>query len=293
MGGRRTSFYNSCAINKQGKIVSEELCLAAPSAATDLPHSAQDTPLRFMKPRAGEVSGVWPQGKAEVVDSRGWSREMMSVAIHHWHRWIIIGWWILIPISSPALADFDTALTAFKKGNFTEAFKQLQPLEQQGDPRAQLLLGVMYLGGDGVKRNYETAARWFRKSAEQGDETAAYKLGLLYERGKGVPRDMSQAAHMYRCAAEGSQTEAQYRLAQLYVTGKGVKKNTVEALMWLHLAARQGQEDALFLLARLAQQMTKAQVNEAQRQVKEWKALSPRELDYLCSKEWALNTDNY
>ena len=215
------------------------------------------------------------------------------MAIRRWHLWIIIGWWTLIPISSPALADFDTALTAFKKGNFTEAFKQLQPLEKQDDPRAQLLLGVMYLEGDGVKRNYETAGRWLRKSADQGNETAASKLELLYERGKGAPRYMSQAAHRYRCAAEGNQKDAQYRLAQLYVTGKGVKKNTVEALKWLHFAARQGQEDALFLLARVAQQMTKAQVNEAQDQVKEWKALSPRELDYLCSKEWALNTDNY
>ena len=207
--------------------------------------------------------------------------------IHSWHLWVIISCWTLLPISSPVFANFDTALTAYKKGNFTEAFKQLQPLEERGDPQSQLLLGVMYLHGEGVQRNDKTAAQWFRKSAEQGDETAEYNLGLLYEHGKGVLRDMSQAVYWYRWAAEGSHPDAQFRLAGLYVTGKGVKRDTVEALVWLHLAARLGQEDALFLLARLAQQMTKAQVAEAQRQVKEWKALSPVQLDYLFSKEWA------
>ena len=211
------------------------------------------------------------------------------MAIRHWHLSIIIGCWSIFSTSSPVLANFDTALIAYKNGNFTEAFKQLQPLEEQSHPQSQLLLGVMYLESEGVKRNYQTAAQWFRKSAEQGDETAEYNLGLLYKRGKGVPRDMSKAAHWYRWAAEGSQRDAQYHLAQLYVTGKGVEKNVVEALMWLHLAARQGQEDALFLLARLAQQMTKGQVSEAQLHVRGWKALSPAQLDYLFSKEWALN----
>ncbi|MDO8355530.1 MAG: tetratricopeptide repeat protein [Nitrospirota bacterium] len=211
------------------------------------------------------------------------------MAIRHWHLSIIIGCWSIFSTSSPVLANFDTALIAYKNGNFTEAFKQLQPLEEQSHPQSQLLLGVMYLEGEGVKRNYQTAAQWFRKSAEQGDEIAEFNLGLLYERGKGVPRDMSQAVYWYRWAAEGSHPDAQFRLARLYVTGKGVKRDTVEALVWLHLAARLGQEDALFHLARLAQQMTKAQVAEAQRQVKEWKALSPVQLDYLFSKEWARN----
>lgn len=107
--------------------------------------------------------------------------------IRHWRLLITFTCWTLIPISSPVLADFDTALTAFKKGNSTEAFKQLHPLEKQGDPQSQSLLGIMYLEGEGVKQNYKTAAQWFQKSAEQGDELAEYNIGLLYERGKEYP----------------------------------------------------------------------------------------------------------
>ena len=120
--------------------------------------------------------------------------EITNMGIRRWHLLIIAGCWSLIPISSPVLADFDAALVAYHKGNFTEAFKQLQPVETQGDPDAQLLLGFMYLDAEGVKRNLKTAAYWIQKSADQGHESAEYHLGLLYEHGKGVDRNISIAA---------------------------------------------------------------------------------------------------
>ena len=61
-----------------------------------------------------------------------------------------------------------------------------------GNPKAQLLLGLRYLDGDGVAASNSEAVRWLRKAAEQGDAVAQYRLGTMYERGRGVSVDPSK-----------------------------------------------------------------------------------------------------
>lgn len=39
---------------------------------------------------------------------------------------------------------------------------------QQGDAEAQLKLARMYYHGEGVRQDYNEAARWYRKAADQG-----------------------------------------------------------------------------------------------------------------------------
>ena len=51
---------------------------------------------------------------------------------------------------------------------------------EQGDGRAQNMLGVMYGSGDGVPKDDAEALKWFRKAAEQGHATAQFNLGLRY-----------------------------------------------------------------------------------------------------------------
>ena len=49
----------------------------------------------------------------------------------------------------------------------------------QGDPKAQNNLGVMYVTGRGVPRDYVEAAMWFQKAAAQGDTKAGESLARL------------------------------------------------------------------------------------------------------------------
>ena len=55
-------------------------------------------------------------------------------------------------------------------------------------PRAQFNLGVMLYNGDGVKRNYLQASRWYQKAADQNYALAQFNLALMYFEGKGVPK---------------------------------------------------------------------------------------------------------
>lgn len=47
-----------------------------------------------------------------------------------------------------------------------------QPLAEEGSPYAQLVLGEMYLDGNGVDQDLVQAYAWFHVSADQGVEEA-------------------------------------------------------------------------------------------------------------------------
>ena len=86
---------------------------------------------------------------------------------------------------------------------------------EQGHPRAQYNLGVLYANGQGVPQDFTEAAKWFRKAAEQGYAPAQNNLGSLYDKGKGVPLDFAEAAKWYRKAAEQGDADAAEALEQL------------------------------------------------------------------------------
>jgi TPR repeat protein len=48
-------------------------------------------------------------------------------------------------------------------------------------------LATLYAEGRGVEKNSKQAAVWYRKAADQGDPRAQYDLGVMYEYGNGVP----------------------------------------------------------------------------------------------------------
>ncbi len=105
----------------------------------------------------------------------------------------------------PALADFQTGLDAYQKGDYVGAAKEWRPLAEQGDPIAQFNLGLLYLDGHGVPQNPVEAANWFRRAAEQDYTQAQHNLGAMYGSGQGVKRDLIQAYKWLNlCAAKGN-----------------------------------------------------------------------------------------
>src|SRR6266704_1911402 len=109
----------------------------------------------------------------------------------------------LAGVSRQAWADFDDGMRAYlHHQDYATALQEWRPLAEQGDPRAQSMLGVMYHFGQGVPRDYTEAAQWFRKAAEQGDTMAQNNLAVIYEHGRGVPQDYGQALRWYHQAAE-------------------------------------------------------------------------------------------
>jgi TPR repeat protein len=67
-------------------------------------------------------------------------------------------------------------------------------------------LGASNLNDQGVAaytaRSYASAAELFRKAADMGYAPAQYNLGYCYKYGDGVPRDLDKSAEWFRRAAE-------------------------------------------------------------------------------------------
>ncbi len=126
---------------------------------------------------------------------------------------------------------------------------RLTNLANGGNSKAQLLLGLKYLDGDGVTVNEAVAAKWLQRAADQGEPIAQYRLGTLYERGLGVATDTAKAVHLYEAAARQGNRKAMHNLAVAYAEGSGTAKNYSEAARWFGRAAALGLADSQFNLA--------------------------------------------
>lgn len=193
---------------------------------------------------------------------------------------------IFLAGSAGAQAGLNEGVVAYKRGNFTVALKELAPVAESGEVRAQLLLGDMYSGVRGVPQDHAKAALWYRKAAEQGNAPAQTSLGVMYEKGVGVPQDSREAVSLYHKAAEQRFAEAQYVLGGIYERGldKTVQPDLVRAHMWFNLATTAGFEPARGNMEALEAGMSPGQIEQARAMAKEWLAKHKQPADGGASK---------
>jgi len=153
-----------------------------------------------------------------------------------------VGHWKLLAAAGDRESQFRLARMYFhgEAGqDDAEAFRLYTLSAEQGHPRAQNNLALMYQEGRGTESDPEQAALWYRRAADRGLAVAQGNLGRMYELGRGVPGDATQAALWYRRAAEQDHANSQYWLAQLYDTGRGVPADPSKAAKWYKRAAKQ------------------------------------------------------
>ncbi len=78
-----------------------------------------------------------------------------------------------------------------------------------------------------------------------------------------------------RKAAGKGHASSQYNLGVMYAKGQGVTQDFVQAHMWFNLAAAKGEETARKGLDLVAEEMTPAEIAEAQRLAREWRPKKP------------------
>jgi len=171
----------------------------------------------------------------------------------------------------PAWADFQAGMTAHDREDYVTAFREWQPLAEQGDILAQYYLGLLYHKGRGVPQDDGQARKWYGKAAAQGLGKAQFSLGTLYFNGEGGPQDYQQALRWFRQAADQGEALAQTKIAIMYDDGEGVPQDKVQAYKWFSLAATNGDKPAPMLRDLLAKEMTPAQIAEAKKLADAWK----------------------
>jgi TPR repeat protein len=178
-------------------------------------------------------------------------------------------------LSTPRSAD--AAEAAYGKGRYPAALRLARPLANDGDPRAQTLLGLINYHGRDIPKNDSEAMKWFRLAAEQGNAEARFHLGIMYDEGQVVPQDHTEAAKWYLLAASQGNAQAQYNLGLAYAKGEGVAQDNVQAHVWLNLSATRftasDRSRAAAIRNRdvVAGKMTPEELAEAQRLAREWR----------------------
>src|SRR5581483_4273179 len=138
----------------------------------------------------------------------------------------------------------------------SNAFLDVNIIQQEalnGDVEAQLILGLMYLDGEGIKKDIKMALKWLTKSAVNGNANAQLLIGQLYFDGIGVceKKKETKAYSWFIKAAEQGDVNAQLIVGHLLYEGNGVLKNVEEAFRWFQKAAEQGDVNAQFIVSRM------------------------------------------
>ncbi|MEX2648578.1 MAG: peptidoglycan-binding protein [Alphaproteobacteria bacterium] len=85
---------------------------------------------------------------------------------------------------------------AYESRDYASAIRELEPLAEQGDVRAQELVGLMYRDGQGVPQDFVRAHQWLNLAAAVGQAEAATARDELAER-----MERGQIAEAQRLAA--------------------------------------------------------------------------------------------
>lgn len=125
-----------------------------------------------------------------------------------------------------------------------EAAKWIRRAAEQHEPMAQYWLATLYEHGDGMAADAAEAVRWYEAAAGQGNRKAMHALGLAYAEGRGAQKDMSEAARWFAKAAALGLVNSQFNLGVLYERGQGVPQSLLNAYQWYAVAAAQGDRES-------------------------------------------------
>src|SRR6516164_1936864 len=87
---------------------------------------------------------------------------------------------IMLSAGLSAGADLASAKRDYQDKNYDAALKESTPLAEGGNADAQVLLGRMYMMGQGVNQDRDRAMKWFKSAAAQGNAEAQFFIGSMY-----------------------------------------------------------------------------------------------------------------
>lgn len=120
----------------------------------------------------------------------------------------------------------------YRMGHFESAVEIYIKAAEEGNAEAQFDIGYAYFNGEGIQRDYTSAAMWFKRAAKQNFAKAQYNLAYCYMNGRGVPRDYDKAFDYLKLSAENNYKRAQLTLADCYTKGVLVEQNDVLGKEW-------------------------------------------------------------
>lgn len=133
--------------------------------------------------------------------------------------------------------------------NLKKAFEEFKRAAEAGYGKAKDYLGDCYYHGYGTQVDYCKAANWYEDAANHhANADSAHSLACMYMKGQGVPKNKQTAFQYFQLAAREGIVSDQRLIAKEYITGDIVPKDYSEAKRWMEMAAKKGDAEAQFNL---------------------------------------------
>ena len=130
------------------------------------------------------------------------------------------------------------------KGTNVDVAKALELLQEAAamhEPRAMDLLGTHFRRA----KDYQKAKAYFEEATQLGFVRSMVNLGVLYLQGEGVTQNYQTAATLFKKGAERSDSYGMFFYAECLSEGKGVQKDASGATEWAKKAAQAGNPMAI------------------------------------------------
>lgn len=134
-----------------------------------------------------------------------------------------------------------------------KVFNKIKHGADAGDMKCLNALGLLYVSGLCIPKNFEEAFHCFSKSAEQGFRPAIANLAVCYKKGAGTEVDHFKEVELFEKAVALKYLPCCSYLAECYILGEGVEKNINKGIELLKYAVEQNDKRSCFLLGKYYQ----------------------------------------
>ena len=114
----------------------------------------------------------------------------------------------ILGIAGAVAGPWEDGMAAYNRGDYVPAIRLFRPLAEQGNAKAQNVLGVMYRKGEGVARNSVRAFLWFSRAAARGDARAKAELRDVSQ--TMTAEELSQAREMAQACEASNYRSCEY-----------------------------------------------------------------------------------
>jgi len=114
----------------------------------------------------------------------------------------------ILGIAGAVAGPWEDGMAAYNRGDYVPAIRLFRPLAEQGNAKAQSVLGVMYRKGEGVARNSVRAFIWFSRAAARGDARAKAELRDVSQ--TMTRQEVSQAREMAQACEASNYRSCEY-----------------------------------------------------------------------------------
>jgi TPR repeat protein len=115
---------------------------------------------------------------------------------------------LLLGTAAAHAGPWEDGMVAYNRGDYLPAVRLFRPLAEQGNPKAQNQIGMMYRKGEGVQPSPARAFMWFSLAARRGDVKA--KAGLRDVSRSMTPAEISQARQMAQACGASNYRSCEY-----------------------------------------------------------------------------------